>query len=139
MEPRIVVLTLGVTDLERSLAFYRDGLGFPTQGIIGTEYENGTVAFFELTNGLIFALYPRTSLGAEARVEVGDQPAHQFTIGHNVRTREQVDAVINQARAAGAHVLDEPHDRPWGIYSGHFEDPDGHIWEIVWNPELIPS
>jgi catechol 2,3-dioxygenase-like lactoylglutathione lyase family enzyme len=134
MKPRITVVTLGVDDLERALAFYRDGLGLPTRGIIGTEFEHGAVAFFELGGGLILALYPRASLAHEARVAVGAPSAAEFTVGHNVGSKAEVDAVMAQAAAAGATITDPARERFWGGYGGHFQDPDGHVWEIVWNP-----
>jgi uncharacterized protein len=139
MEPRIAVLTLGVSDLERSLAFYHDGLGLPTEGIIGTEFEGGAVAFFQMSGGLILAAWPQKSLSNEAKTPLPEQTAQRFTIGHTVRTREEVDVVIEQARRAGATVQEPPQDRVWGGYSGYFQDPDGHLWEVVWNPQLIPE
>jgi len=134
MKPRVTVVTLGVDDLERSLAFYRDGLGLPTDGIIGTEFPNGAVAFFQLQGGLILALYPRASLASEANVAVSPPGVSDFALGHNVASRDEVDAVIAQAQAAGAEVTDRPRVRFWGGYGGHFRDPDGHLWEVAWNP-----
>jgi catechol 2,3-dioxygenase-like lactoylglutathione lyase family enzyme len=136
MKPRIKVLTLGVDDLERSLAFYRDGMGLPTKGIIGTEFEHEAVAFFDLSGGLILALYPRESLAKEAQVAVTPPSPSDLTVGHNVSSRQEVDDVLEQARAAGATITYPAKDRFWGGYSGHFQDPDGHLWEIVWNPDL---
>jgi catechol 2,3-dioxygenase-like lactoylglutathione lyase family enzyme len=136
MEPRITVITLGVDDLERSLAFYRDGLGLPTEGIIGTEFEGGDVVFFHLHPGLILALYPRQSIASDARIPVSPPSPTDFTIGHNVASIEEVDRLIEEARRAGATIPDPPRDRAWGGYSGHLQDPDGHLWEIVWNPSL---
>ncbi|MGH2684549.1 MAG: VOC family protein [Actinomycetota bacterium] len=142
MRPRIHVITLGVEDLERSLAFYRDGLGLESPGIIGTEFPGdeatpaGDVAMFQLDGGLILSLYPRTELAKDAKVPVGPEQAGEFTIGHLVGSREEVDALLAKAAAAGATLTGQPHERPWGIYSGFFQDPDGHLWEIVWNPEL---
>ena len=135
MDPRITLITLGVDDLERSLAFYRDGLGWPTEGIVGEEIENGAVVFFELEKGMKLALWPRKSLATVARVSAeGISPA-SFEVAHNVRSKEEVDQVIALARAAGANVTDPPADRAWGGYSAHFQDPDGHLWEIAWNPD----
>lgn len=139
MEPRITVITLAVNDLERALRFYREGMGLPSAGIMGTEWEHGSVAFFELAGGMHLALYPRENVAAESGTVVAEQPAHQCTLGYNVRERAEVDDVLSQARSAGAMVVDQPHERPWGIYSGHFADPDGHLWEIVWNPNLVPA
>jgi uncharacterized protein len=136
MEPRITVLTLGVDDLERSLTFYRDGLGLPTEGIIGTEFEGGDVVFFHVNQEMILALYPRQSISKDSTLAVTAPSPTDFTIGHNVASIEEVDKLIEQARAAGAIIPDPPRDRAWGGYSGHFQDPDGHLWEIVWNPSL---
>src|SRR5215210_4582072 len=108
MEPRISVLTLGVADLERSLAFYRDGLGFPAEGIIGTEFEGddttpaGDVVMFQLAGGLILALYPRTELAKDAGVELWSARGGEYSIGHLVGSRDEVDQVIARAEAAGA-------------------------------------
>jgi catechol 2,3-dioxygenase-like lactoylglutathione lyase family enzyme len=142
VKPRINVLTIAVNDLEKSLAFYRDGLGLPTQGIIGTEFAgsatepSGAVAFFELQGGLIFALYPRTDLAKDANLQTGTPSATEFSIGYAVHSKEEVDILLDQAKQAGAVVTVAPHDRPWGIYAGYFQDPDGHLWEIMWNPAL---
>ena len=134
MKPRIKVITLGVSDLEKSLAFYRDGLGLPTQGIIGTEFEDGAVVFFDMNDDLILALYPRTVLAKDAKVPLSLPSPSEFSIGHIVGSREEVDAIMQQAERAGAHVTDPARDRFWGGYSGYFQDLDGHLWEIAWNP-----
>lgn len=142
MQPRIQVITLGVADLERSLAFYRDGLGLASPGIVGTEYQGdaqrpaGAVAMFELQGRLILALYPRTELAKDAGIPVGPPGSGEFSIGHAVASRDEVDAVLSEAKAAGATLTGGPHERPWGLYSGYFRDPDGHLWEVLWNPEL---
>jgi catechol 2,3-dioxygenase-like lactoylglutathione lyase family enzyme len=135
MKPRIKVITLGVGDLKKSLAFYRDGLGLPTQGIIGTEFEDGAVVFFNMNDDLILALYPRAALAKDARVSAGPPSPAGFSIGHIVGSRQEVDAVMEQAEQAGAKITDPAHDRFWGGYSGYFQDLDGHLWEIAWNPE----
>ena len=142
MKPRIQVITLAVADLDRALAFYRDGLGFPTEGLIGTEFggdetvPNGTTAVFHLDGGLMLSIYPRSELAKDAVITPAAANPGEFSIGHVVASRADVDEVIAQARAAGAAVTEPPHDRPWGIYSGYFQDPDGHLWEIIWNPAL---
>ncbi|KHF36556.1 Glyoxalase-like domain protein [Paenibacillus sp. P1XP2] len=133
MKPRISVLTLGVEDLERSLAFYRDGLGLPTEGIVGKEFEHGAVAFFDLQAGVKLALWSRKDLSHEAKVPLAPPSSTEMTIGHNVASKEEVDQVMEQARKAGAQ-LRTAHETFWGGYSGHFMDPDGHLWEVVWNP-----
>lgn len=134
MKPRVTVLTLGVEDLERALVFYRDGLGLPTEGIVGTEFEHGAVAFFDLQAGLKLAIWRRADLAHEAKVAQSPPSPTEMTIGHNVASKQEVDQVMEQARRAGAVVTDPAHDTFWGGYSGHFMDPDGHLWEIVWNP-----
>ena len=140
MQPRIHVITLGVRDLERALAFYRDGLGLPSPGVIGTEFEGdettpaGAAAMFELEGGVTLALYPRTELAKDANVDFGEPATGEFSIGQLVASSDEVDALLARAQAAGATLTDEPHERPWGVYSGYFRDPDGHLWEIIWNP-----
>jgi len=134
VKPRIKVITLAVNDLNRSLTFYRDGLGLPTQGIIGTEFEEGAVVFFEMNDDLILALYPRVSLAKDARVAVSSPSPAEFSIGHIVKSKQEVDDVMRQAEEAGARITDPAHDRFWGGYSGYFQDLDGHLWEIAWNP-----
>jgi catechol 2,3-dioxygenase-like lactoylglutathione lyase family enzyme len=134
MKPRIKVLTLGVDDLEKALAFYRDGLGLPTEGIIGTEFEDGAVVFINMNKDLILALYPRTALAKDAKVPVGRPSTTELSIGHIVKSKQEVDALMRQAEKAGAHITDPAHDRFWGGYSRYFQDPDGHLWEIAWNP-----
>ena len=133
MRPLVHVLTLGVADLERSLAFYRE-LGFESEGVIGTEFPGGTAAMFELEGGLILALYGRKDLERDANATFDAPGRGELSIGHLVRSREEVDAVLALAQAAGATLTEEPYDRPWGIYSGYFRDPDGHLWEVIWNP-----
>ena len=134
MKPRITLITLGVDDLDRALRFYRDGLGLPTKGIVGAEYEHGAVAFFDLQQGVKLAVWARADLAHEANVPLGPRSAAEFALGHNVASKAEVDAVIQQARKAGATVTDPPHDAFWGGYTGSFQDPDGHLWEVAWNP-----
>ena len=135
MKPRITVITLGVDDLERALRFYRDGLGLPTKGIMGTEFEHGAVAFFDLQHGLKLAIWPRTSLAHEAKVSLGPRSATEFALGHNVGSKAEVDAVMAQVQQAGATITDPPHNAFWGGYTGSFQDLDGHVWEVAWNPD----
>jgi len=136
MKPRITLITLGVNALEKSLKFYRDGLGLPTLGIVGTEFEHGAVAFFDLQNGLRLALWPRSSIAHDTTIHVQPPSATDFTIGHNVNSKEEVDAVMEQAKRAGAKIIKPAGDTFWGGYAGYFQDPDDHVWEIAWNPEL---
>ncbi len=136
MKPHITVLTLGVDDLDKSLAFYRDGLGLDTNGIIGTEFENGAVVFFSLHNGLKLALWPRKSLAADTGLPVTPRSSLELSIGHNVDSTEEVDRIMQEAQAAGATIIKPAQDTFYGGYAGYFSDPDGHLWEVVWNPEL---
>jgi len=145
MDARIDVITLAVANLDRALAFYRDGLGLQTPGVIGTEFVGddsapaGAIAMFELRGGLIMALYPRAELAKDANVPLAPPTPGEFSIGHLVSSKADVDALLAQAQAAGATLTDQPHDRPWGIYSGYFRDPDGHLWEVIWNPQMQPQ
>ncbi|MBO0705731.1 MAG: VOC family protein [Candidatus Dormibacteraeota bacterium] len=145
MKPRIHVITLAVADLDRSLAFYRDGLGLETEGLVGTEFEgdettpNGTIALFRLGGGVILSLFPRTELAKDAGVPPAPPGSGEFSLGHAVASRGEVDEIVAEAESAGASVTDRPHERAWGIYSGYFQDPDGHLWEILWNPSLDPD
>lgn len=136
MKPRITVLTLGVDDLQRSLVFYRDGLGLPTQGIFGTEFEYGAVAFFDLNAGIKLAIWPRTSIAYDSGLPLEKPSATECTIGHNVASKEEVDTVMEQARQAGAVIVKPAQPTFWGGYAGYFQDPDRHLWEIVWNPQF---
>jgi catechol 2,3-dioxygenase-like lactoylglutathione lyase family enzyme len=135
MKPRITLLTLGVDDLQKAVAFYRDGLGLPTEGIVGTEFENGAVAFFKLQAGLQLALWPRGSIATDCGLSIGPRSPAEFTIAHNVTTKAEVDAVMEQAVRAGARMLKSAHDTAWGGYAGYFQDPDGHVWEVAWNAQ----
>jgi catechol 2,3-dioxygenase-like lactoylglutathione lyase family enzyme len=138
MKPRITLLTLGVDDLERAVAFYRDGLGLPTKGIVGTEFEHGAVAFFELQSGLQLALWRRASIAHDSGLAPSPRSATELTIGHNVRSPEEVDEVMEQARRAGAPIVKPAGRTFWGGYAGYFQDPDGHLWEVAWNPAMLP-
>jgi catechol 2,3-dioxygenase-like lactoylglutathione lyase family enzyme len=141
LEPRVDVITLAVADLDRALAFYR-ALGLESPGVIGTEFRGdattpaGAAAMFQLQGGLMLALYPRAELAKDANVPLDEPRTGEFSIGQLVPTKADVDATLALAEAAGATLTDEPHERPWGIYSGYFRDPDGHLWEIIWNPRL---
>lgn len=136
MQRRINVLTLGVDDLERALRFYRDGLGFPTEGVVGTEFEHGAVTFLPLSGDLTLALYARRNIAWDAHVPAGPMSPTEFTIGHNVNSAEEVDAVMAQALSAGARIAKSAGPTFWGGYAGYFQDPDGHLWEVAWNPHL---
>ena len=137
MKPRISVITLGVNNLEKSVIFYRDGLGLKTDGIVGEEFEYGAVAFFELESGTRLALWPRTSISNDTGIPVGQANAAEFTLGHNVNSPGEVDIVMSKAEDAGAQIVKQAHQTFWGGYAGYFQDPDGHLWEVVFNPKLV--
>ncbi|HJV79435.1 VOC family protein [Noviherbaspirillum sp.] len=139
MKPRISVITLGVDDLERAVQFYRDGLGFASEGIVGKEFEYGAVAFFDLQAGLKLALWPRKSIAHDTGLAQSAPCETALTLGHNVGSREEVDAVMRQAELAGAVVVKPAHETFWGGYAGYFQDPDKHLWEVVWNPQWLPQ
>lgn len=139
MKARISVITVGVDDLQRSVRFYRDGLGLKTDGIVGENIEFGAVAFFELEGGVRLALWPRKSISLDSGVPVGPRSSTEFTLGHNVGSRAEVDSVMKQVAAAGATIVKSAKDTEWGGYAGYFFDPDQHLWEVVWNPQLLPA
>lgn len=136
MRPRIALITLGVEDLERAVSFYRDGLGLPTEGIIGTEFEIGAVAFFNLDSGLKLALWPKKSLAADTGLPLTPTSPTSFSLAHNVATAGEVDAVMLKAKNAGARIVKPAQKAFWGGYAGYFQDPDGHLWEVAYNPDL---
>jgi uncharacterized protein len=138
MKPRITLVTLGVDDLERSLRFYRDGLGLATEGIVGKEFEHGAVAFFDLQSGLRLALWPRASIAHDTGLARSAPSATDLTIAHNVASKAEVDAVMVQAKRAGATIVKSAQDTFYGGYAGYFQDPDGHVWEVAWNPQWVP-
>ncbi|MGH8855191.1 MAG: VOC family protein [Telluria sp.] len=138
MKPRITVITLGVADLERALVFYRDGLGLATEGIIGKEFEHGAVVFFDLQAGLKLALWPRASLAHDSGLQPSTPDPVDKSIGHNVGSKEEVDSVMAQAAGAGARIVKAAADTFYGGYAGYFADLDGHLWEVVWNPQMLP-
>jgi uncharacterized protein len=135
MKPKITILTLGVDDLERAVKFYRDGLGLPTKGIIGTQFEHGAVAFFELEAGMKLAVFPRNDLALDAKTDRTPPSPTEFSIGQLVDSKNEVDEVMELARKAGARIVKPGQDAFWGGYHGYFQDPDGHLWEIAWNPD----
>ena len=140
MKPRISLITLGVDDLPKSLAFYRDGLGWPTEGIVGQQFEHGAVAFFDLQSGLSLALWPRASIAHDAGLARGPRSATEFTLAHNVGSSQEVDDAMDRAERAGAKIVKAAAKTFWGGYAGYFADPDGHVWEVAWNPQMrLPS
>jgi catechol 2,3-dioxygenase-like lactoylglutathione lyase family enzyme len=139
MKPRITVLTLGVDNLDRAVRFYRDGLGLHTEGIVGTEFEHGAVAFFTLNGGLTLALWPRDSLAHDSGLPKSSPAPTEFSIGHNVTSIDEVDAIMNRAIDAGARLVKKAQKTFYGGYAGYFQDRDGHLWEIAFNPKLVPK
>jgi catechol 2,3-dioxygenase-like lactoylglutathione lyase family enzyme len=139
VKPRLSVITLGVDDLGRALAFYRDGLGLPTPGIVGAEHDFGAVVFVDLQPGLKLALWPRACIARDAGIDAVPPSPTDVTLGHNVASRAEVDAVMEQARRAGATIVKPAQATFWGGYAGYFADPDGHLWEVVFNPDLLPA
>jgi hypothetical protein len=138
MKARISLITLGVDDLQAAVSFYRDGLGLATEGIIGSEFEEGAVAFFDLQAGLKLGLFARKSLAKDAGL-AGPRGGADFSqanmsLAHNVASKAEVDQVMAQAATAGAKLLKPAEDTFWGGYAGYFQDPDGHLWEVAWNP-----
>jgi uncharacterized protein len=136
MKPRITLITLGVDDLERAVAFYRDGLGLPTQGIVGREFEHGAVAFFELQSGLKLALWSRDDLAHDTGLTKTLRSATEISLGHNVGSQAEVDTVMAQAKRAGATIVKPAATTFWGGYAGYFQDQDEHLWEVAWNPQF---
>lgn len=135
MKPRITVITLGVDDLDTSLRFYRDGLGFPSEGIVGKEFAYGAVVFIDLQPGLRLALWPRNSIAHDTGLAASAASPTNMSLGHNVASKAEVDAAMATARRAGATIVQAAHDTFWGGYAGYFQDPDQHLWEVVWNPQ----
>lgn len=139
MKPRITLITLAVDDLERAVRFYRDGMGLETPGIVGKEFEHGAVAFFQLNAGLKLALWPRASLAHDSGLAAGEPSVTHVCLAYNTRSKTEVDTVMAEARAAGAMIVKPARDTFFGGYGGYFTDPDDHLWEVVWNPQLLPE
>ncbi len=138
MQPRITLITLAVDDLDRAVRFYRDGLGLQSEGVTGTEFEHGAVAFFDLQTGLRLALWPRKSLAHDSGLPIDKPSATDFCLAHNLSSKVEVDAVMAEAGAAGAVIVKPAQDTFWGGYAGYFQDPDRHLWEVAWNPQVQP-
>jgi uncharacterized glyoxalase superfamily protein PhnB len=139
LEPRFTILTLGVDDLQKSFKFYHEGMGLASKGIVGKEFEHGEVAFFDLKNGMVLALYSRDNLGWDSQMKKGVPSSTEFSIDYTTRSEAEVDSIMEQAKKAGATIARAAHKTFWGGYSGYFQDPDGHLWEIAYNPNLIPK
>jgi uncharacterized protein len=127
MKAKISIITLGVKDLQASLKFYRDGLGFALAG------ENKDIAILKM-EGALLSLYPRESLAKDATVPPKGSGFHGFTLTHNVKSKKEVDEVLTFAVKAGARLIKPGQDVFWGGYSGYFADPDDFLWEVAWNP-----
>ena len=140
MQAKIFFITLAVDDLARSVAFYRDGLDWPTDGIVGQEFHDdltgadGTIAFFKLDGGLLLGLYERDNLAKDASLALGARSSTEFSLGIPAKSRAEVDDLLRQVEAAGGTLTAPAHLRPFGVYSGYFTDPDGHLFEIAWDP-----
>ena len=140
MRAKIFFITLAVEDLSRAVAFYRDGLGWPTEGIVGQQFHDevtgadGTIAIFTLDDGLLLTLYERTNLAKDASLPAGPPSSTEFSLGIPAQSRADVDTLLAQAQAAGGTLTAPAHMRPFGVYSGYFTDPDGHLFENAWNP-----
>jgi uncharacterized protein len=139
LESRFTILTLGVDDLEKSFEFYHEGMGLASKGIIGKEFEHGEIAFFDLKNGMILALYSKDNLAWDSQLKKGKPTSTEFSIGYTTRNEAEVDSIMEQAKKAGAKIARPAQKTFWGGYSGYFQDPDGHLWEIAYNPNLIPQ
>lgn len=137
MKPRVSLITLCVDDLDRAVRFYADGMGLETEGIVGREFAFGAVAFFELQAGLKLALWPWESLAHDTGLPGGIPDGIGFSLGHNVSSKNEVDAVMAQAAAAGARIVKPAQDTFWGGYAAYFEDMDRHLWEVAWNPQWV--
>jgi len=129
MKPRISMIALGVSDLEKSIKFYQEGLGFPKME------SPAEVAFFTL-NGTWLGLYARDSLALDAMVSPEGNGFRGFALAHNVASESEVDQTINQAIASGATLSKPPEKTSWGGYSGYFKDVDGYLWEVAHNPHF---
>jgi catechol 2,3-dioxygenase-like lactoylglutathione lyase family enzyme len=139
MKPRISLITLGVDNLERALEFYRDGLGLQTNGIVGTAFEHGAVVFLDLPGGLRLALWPRKSISHDCGLPVTASSPTDFTLAHNVSSKAEVDGVMDQVWKAGGVIVKAAEDTFYGGYAGYFQDPDRHLWEVAWNPQMLPK
>ena len=139
LQAKIFFITLAVDDLDRSVTFYRDGLGWPTEGIVGQEFHDevtgadGTIAFFTLETGLLLGLYERTNLAKDASLPPGPPSSTEFSLGIPAGSQAEVDELLSGVQAAGGTLTAPAHMRPFGVYSGYFTDPDGHLFEIAWN------
>lgn len=139
MQPKFNFITLAVDNLEKSVTFYRDGLGWKTDGIVGQEFHDvitgadGTIAFFTFKNGILLGLYERSNLAKDAQVKQDNKSSSEFSIGYSAKSKDEVDSLLKIAKKAGAELTAPPHMRPFGVYSGYFKDPDGHLWEVAFN------
>ena len=139
MRAKFSFITLAVEDLDRSVAFYRDGLGWQTEGIVGQEYHDeitgadGTIAFFNLDGGLMLGLYERANLAKDASLPPGPRSSTEFSLGIPAGSQAAVDEFLRHVERVGGTLTAPAHMRPFGVYSGYFTDPDGHLFEIAWN------
>ena len=134
MEPRISMITLGVSDLGRSVSFYRDILGLP----VSEHSVENVVAFFEL-NGTWLGLFPRAELAKDAQVQNDGVGFDGVTLSHNLRSEKEVAQFFEKLTGSNVPIVKEPTKADWGGYSGYFKDPDGHLWEVAYNPGFWPG
>lgn len=134
MKRKINILTLGVNDLNDSLKFFQDGLGWLTDGVVGTEFENGAIVIFDLDNGMKLSLYERKNLAWDSGLKQQPPSATEFSIGHFVNSAKDVDQIMKLAEKAGAKIIKPAQKTFWEGYAGYFQDIDGHLWEIGYNP-----
>ena len=134
MKQRINLLTLGVNDLKKSMKFYQKGLGWQTKGIVGTEDDNGAVVLFELDNGRMLCLYERKNLAWDSKLKLQPESATEFSIGYFVNSEKEVNVIMEEVKKAGAKITKTAQKAFWGGYHGYFQDIDGHLWEIGYNP-----
>ncbi|MYE38328.1 MAG: VOC family protein [Candidatus Spechtbacteria bacterium SB0662_bin_43] len=130
MKPKISIITLGVEDLTRARKFYEEGLG-----LVPMSYSSESIAFYDM-NGVVLSLYPKDALAEDVTISQQGSGFSGVTIAHNEPSKEKVDEMIEEARAAGATIVKESRDVFWGGYSGYFQDLDGHLWEVAYNPYM---
>ncbi len=134
MEQRLSLITLGVQDIARARAFYDQGLGWTPSA----KFSSDAVVFYQL-GGMVLSLYSRAALAGDAKIGDANPDSKAFsgiTLAYNVRTKEAVQLTLNEAKAAGGTILKDAEDVFWGGHSGYFADPDGHVWEVAWNPHF---
>ncbi len=128
MKPKLAIITLGVADMIVAKKFYEQGMG-----LVPEKESCDSITFYDM-NGVWLSLYPKDKLAEDANISTEGNGFSGVTIAHNEPSKKEVRKVIEQARSAGGRIIKEPQDTFWGGYSGYFEDPAGHLWEIAYNP-----